>query len=129
MGSWEGLSMEETKRSFPKEYARRGSQLAGFRPPGGESFSDLRNRVVPLFEDLVRQEEGPILIAGHAGVNRVILCHILGVPLENIFRLGQDYGCCNLLRRGEDHCAIQAVNLLPWSSSPVRGVVSGLHTN
>lgn len=124
MGSWEGLPMDQVKRSFPMEYARRGSEIAEFRPPGGESFRDLKNRVVPLFEDLVRQEQGPVLIVGHAGVNRVILCHLLGMPLENLFRLGQDYGCCNLLRWGEGCCTVRAVNLPSWSPVHGQGMVS-----
>jgi probable phosphoglycerate mutase len=53
-------------------------------------------------------------VVGHAGVNRVLLCHLLGMPLGNLFRLGQDYGCCNLLRRWNGFCSVRAVNLRPW---------------
>ena len=37
------------------------------------------------------------MIVAHAGVNRVILCRVLGMDLANLFRLGQDYGSLNLL--------------------------------
>ena len=114
MGSWEGLPMEEVKRLFPEEYANRGDDPAEYRIPGGESFSDLRDRVIPLFDELIHLENGPILVVGHAGVNRVLLCHLLGMPLGNLFRLGQDYGCCNLLRRDNAFCSVRAVNLRPW---------------
>jgi probable phosphoglycerate mutase len=114
MGSWEDLPMEEAKRLFPDEYTKRGEDPAEYRIPGGESFSDLRGRVVPLFEELIQRQDGPLLVVGHAGVNRVLLCHLLGMPLENLFRLGQDYGCCNLLRRGNGFCSVRAVNLRPW---------------
>ncbi|MBI5049371.1 MAG: histidine phosphatase family protein [Nitrospirae bacterium] len=31
-----------------------------------------------------------IAIVSHGGINRIILCHLLGIPLENIFRIEQD---------------------------------------
>lgn len=31
----------------------------------------------------------------HTGVNRMILCHVLGMPPENLFRIKQDYACLN----------------------------------
>lgn len=34
---------------------------------------------------------------GHAGVNRVFLAGLLGMPLERIFRLDQAYACLNLI--------------------------------
>lgn len=114
MGSWEGLPMAEVRQLFPEEYARRGDDPAHYRTPRGESFTDLRQRVVPVFEDLILREKGPTLVVGHAGVNRVLLCHLLGMPLENLFRLGQDYGCCNILRRGNGCCTVRAINLQPW---------------
>jgi len=119
MGQWDGVPMEEIRRSFPEEYRRRGADPAGHAPPGGESFIDLRGRVVPFFTRLLRDEEGPILVVGHAGVNRVILCHLLGMPLDNIFRLGQDYGCMNIIARETGTCRVEVVNFRPWFGFPV----------
>lgn len=97
LGSWDGMPVSEVRRLFPTEYALRGADLAGYRPPGGESFADLSGRVLPAIEKLVQQPEGNLLIIGHAGVNRVILCRLLGMSLANLFRLGQEYGCLNIL--------------------------------
>jgi len=114
LGEWDGLPMEEVRRSFPEEYRKRGVDPAGHAPPGGESFVELRHRVVPIFEQLLRDEQGPILVVGHAGVNRVILCHLLGMPLDNIFRLGQDYGCMNVIAREAGACRVEVMNFRPW---------------
>lgn len=113
VGIWDGLSMEEVRNSFPGEYERRGADPAGHRPPGGESFTELRDRIVPIFEDLVRGLEGPVLVVGHAGVNRVLLCHLLGVPLPNLFRIGQDYGCLNVLINTKGDFSVKAMNIPP----------------
>jgi probable phosphoglycerate mutase len=113
LGSWDGLPISEVRRLFPGEYDQRGSDLAGYRPPGGESFSDLSARVVPAFEELVRNFEGNLLIVGHAGVNRVILCHLLGMPLANLFQLEQGYGCLNVLTFSAGFRTVQRLNLQP----------------
>ena len=100
MGDWEGKAFSEIKANYPKEFQKRGENIAAYSPPGGESFSDCCRRVIPAFESLPMRDEPVILIVGHAGVNRVILCHVLGIPLENLFRLEQSYGCVNLICRG-----------------------------
>lgn len=111
MGSWDGRSMQEVRSAFPDEYRRRGEYPARHAAPGGESFVDLGKRVVPAFEEIVSVGHGPLLIVGHAGVNRVILSHLIGMPRENLFRLAQDYGCVNILVREKDFFKVQALNL------------------
>lgn len=111
LGSWDGLPVNEVRRQFPKEYEQRGRDLAGYRPAGGESFSDLYARVVPVFEEVVQQNRGDLLIVGHAGVNRIILCHLLAMPPANLFRLGQDYGCLNILELVADAWVVRCLNI------------------
>ncbi len=97
LGEWEGLSMSQVRTDFPKEWRKRGENMAEYRPPGGESFADLYERVTPIFEDILRQPGDNCLIVAHAGVNRMILCYILGMPVANLFRLGQDYLGMNII--------------------------------
>lgn len=111
LGAWDGLSVDDVCCSYPGEYAKRGAELASYRTPGGESFADLASRVLPLFKEIVRSMSGNVLIVGHAGVNQVILCHILGMPLENLFRLRQDYGCLNLIDRRKDGMGLRRMNM------------------
>lgn len=113
LGEWEGLSVAEVRRRFPEEYERRGRNLSDYRLPGGESFNDLRKRIVPVFERIFSEMEGHILIVGHAGVNRTILCHLLGMPLENLFRLGQDYGSLNIIECNEGSLRVKSINIPP----------------
>jgi alpha-ribazole phosphatase len=113
LGQWEGRSVEEIKRKFPGEWEERGSHLDEYRPAGGESFSDLSTRVLPFFQQILSQITGPILIAGHAGVNRVILCHLLGIPLKNVLRLGQDYGALNIIEATPGNWRLRNMNLCP----------------
>lgn len=114
LGSWEGLPMAEVRRLNPGEYVQRGENPASYRPEGGESFADLQKRVVAVFDRITAGAAGGnILLAGHAGVNRVLLCHLLGMPLSNLFRLGQDYGCLNIISCGADGIRLCAMNIPP----------------
>jgi alpha-ribazole phosphatase len=113
LGQWEGLSMESVRGRFPEQWRRRGENLADFPPPGGESFRDLHDRVVPAFEAVTGQLQGNGLIVAHAGVNRVILRHLLGIPFSNLFRLGQDYGALNIIEYGTRSPRVLALNIHP----------------
>ena len=113
LGSLEGRSMEEVQRRQPDLWHARGKDLVGFRPTGGESFSDLSRRVLPAFDAIVRAypENRHVLISAHAGVNRVILCHVLGMPMANLFRIAQDHGCMNTLAIRSDGVRVLGLNL------------------
>ena len=54
-----------------------------------------------------------MLIVGHAGVSRAILCHLLGIPLANLFRLGQDYGSLSIIDNEKGEMRLVAMNLTP----------------
>ncbi len=97
-GLWEGLTFEGAKTQYPFEYSERERDLVGYRFPGGESFRDLHERVFPAFAQIVDEGGESILVVGHRGVNRVLLCDFLGLPLESLFSIEQDYGCVNLVR-------------------------------
>ncbi len=71
-------------------------------------------RVLPAFGRIIQNAgDGNVLIAGHAGVNRVILSNVLGMPLDNLFRLGQDFGCLNIIVCGSDSARLRTMNILP----------------
>jgi probable phosphoglycerate mutase len=103
----------EVRQRFPEEYKRRGENLSDYRPRTGESFSDLRRRIVPVFERIVGGMGGNILIVGHAGVNRTILCHVLGMPLANLFRIEQPYGSMSIIACKGNSFRLRCMNLLP----------------
>jgi probable phosphoglycerate mutase len=111
LGEWDGRPMAEIRRTDASGWRTRGEDMAGFRPPGGESFGDLQRRVVPAFEDLASDAGGDLLVVGHAGVNRVLLCHLLGASLENLFRIGQSFGCLNVIAGGPGRWRIAGMNI------------------
>lgn len=110
MGEWEGKTFSEIRTKYPEEFKERGEDLENYTPPLGESFSDCSKRVIPVFESLAQSDASTLLIVGHASVNRIILCHVLGIPIVNVFRLEQSYGCCNLICNKGSHYRLNYLN-------------------
>jgi probable phosphoglycerate mutase len=110
LGDWDGLPFATVRAMDRSGYEQRGIDPVGHRPPNGESFGDLQRRVIPAFERIIEQTENDILIVGHAGVNRVILCHLLGIPLSRLFHLAQNYAKCNILTLKGNEYRLHALN-------------------
>jgi len=110
-GVWEGLSFAEIAERYPEELEGRFRDLAGFRIPEGESLNDLRDRVLPRLKEILAGHPGQsVALVAHAGVNRVILCDALDLPLENIFRLDQNYGGLNIIDYFPDFTVVRLIN-------------------
>lgn len=98
MGEWDGKTFEEIKARYPEEFIKRGEYPDTYRPPDAESFQDLSNRVLSFFNELLARKNEKILVVTHAGVIRVILCHLLNLPLKNLFQIKPAYGELFILR-------------------------------
>lgn len=110
LGEWEGLTFDEVARRFPDKFEARGKDIAYYRTPGGESFADCSQRVLITFHEIMVEAGDPVVIVGHAGVNRLILCYVLGMPLGNLFRIRQDYGCINVIQYAGTSGQVKLIN-------------------
>jgi alpha-ribazole phosphatase len=110
-GEWEGLSFTEIAERYPAELQARFRDLTTFRIPGGESLTDVRHRALPKLDELIRQHtEQAFILVAHAGVNRVILSEALGLSLDHLFRLDQNYGCLNIIDYFPDMAVVRLIN-------------------
>jgi alpha-ribazole phosphatase len=110
-GVWEGLTFSEIAERYPEELAARILDLENFRIPEGESLLQVRDRVMPRLKTLIGEHPGQSLaLVAHAGVNRVILCDALSLPLENIFHLDQNYGGLNIIDYFPDFTLVRLLN-------------------
>lgn len=104
MGDLQGVSEEELRDEHPEQFALWKADPGRYRPPNGESYADLQERIVPAIESLVETFQGSrIVLSIHAGCIRATLAHVLGVPIENLGRFVLDYGSINVIefRKGE----------------------------
>lgn len=110
-GKWEGLSLRELNRKYPGEIEKRFRNPDTFQAEGGETFSQLKERVLPRFHEIVKcHPADEIVIMGHGGVNRIILGHLLGIPLSKAFRIGQEYAGINIIQFYKSQTVIELIN-------------------
>ena len=110
-GIWEGMTFSEIKDIYPSEFELWAGNPLKFSPPGGESTIEVRERVIRALDMILENHKGDrIAIVAHGGVNRIILCDLLGIPLENIFRIEQDHGAVNIIEFWEKYPVVKLMN-------------------
>lgn len=110
-GIWEGMSFDEIREKYPEEFNAWAGNPLRFSPMGGESTLEVRERIIKTLDRITARHAGEgIAIVSHGGVNRIILCHVLGVPLENIFRIEQDYAALNIVEFWDQYPVVKLVN-------------------
>ena len=98
MGRWEGLTAEEIRAREPGAFDAWMADIGRFQFPEGESLPDVEARAWPAFEAIVARHAGQrVLVVAHGGPNRILLCRALGLPLDRILMLGQDYAALSVL--------------------------------
>lgn len=110
-GRWEGMSFEEIEEAYPEDFRRWAGNPLEFSPPGGETTLEVSARALKAFEQVTKGHVGQaIAVVAHGGVNRAILCHVLGVPLENLFRVEQDHAGVNVIEIYDDYPLVRLMN-------------------
>ena len=102
LGKWTGLRMAEIERDWPDEFAAWRQDPAS-APPGGESFTQVRDRVRPLMTELLRSYRGhTVVLVTHAAVAKMILTTALQVDPAVAYRLRVDTGSLSAFSVRED---------------------------
>jgi len=97
-GRWQGLSYAEVMERYPSDIPQWLSNLESFRIPSGESMADVRERALPKLQELIeRHRGGEFALVSHGALNRVILAEALHLPMTQLLRMEQDYGCLNIV--------------------------------
>jgi len=110
LGEWDGLYISEVKNDRREEWEARGTDIVGYTPPGGESFIDLKNRVSPVFNELLKKKTENILVITHAGVIRTIICSLLEIPFAKLFSIGLDYAGMNIIDNSKEPVRLMGLN-------------------
>lgn len=87
-GLWEGKTAEELLKSETDTIKKYWNDPINTTPPQGENLLVFEKRILKGWSNILTQYQGKhVLIISHAGTMRIILCHILGMPLSEIFKL------------------------------------------
>jgi len=97
-GEWEGLLVSEVKSRYPESFEEWRRSPDNAIIPSGETLRMVLDRVKPLLELLLNNyAKQTVVIVGHGGINRVIICHLLGLPLSCYWKFRQDNACLSIL--------------------------------
>jgi len=101
-GLWEGKTADELLSSEADRIKKYWGDPINTTPPEGENLFAFEERVINAWKSCLVEFKGKkILIISHAGVMRMILCHILGMPLTELFKL--DIGLAKVSRIQIEH--------------------------
>lgn len=87
-GSWQGKTKDEISRYDPGLLQRFYRDPMNNRPEDAEGLVDFQRRIVTAWNDILNRHAGKhLLLVCHAGVIRMVLAHILDIPLNNLFHI------------------------------------------
>lgn len=90
-GDFQGLSHAEAAAAYPELYTRWRTRPGQVRFPGGESLAEVQARLRALLNELTaRHPGGTVALVGHQIVNKVFACTLLGLDLDQIWRVRMD---------------------------------------
>ena len=110
-GEWEGRQHEEVKEHYPDLYAQWKIAPQHVELPGGETLATVRGRAVAALDELAnRHQTATIAVISHRVVNKLILCHALGLGNDAFWRIRQSTCCLNVLEWERDRAVIGLLN-------------------
>ncbi|MBS4730180.1 bifunctional RNase H/acid phosphatase [Mycobacterium sp. SM1] len=107
-GTWEGLTFAEAAQRDPQLH-QRWLRDTSARPPGGESFDEVHQRVRRACDRI---------IAGHGGTTVLVVSHV--TPIKMLLRLALDAGPGILYRLHLDLASLSIAEFYPDGASSVR---------
>lgn len=113
VGLWEGKDWGTIEREHPEAYRLFHDDPATNPYLGGESYSDVLRRSLPIFDRLLQQHVGEtIVVVAHNIVNRAYAAHLLGLELRKAKSLAQDNCCINVIQNREGQGSLVTLNSL-----------------
>jgi len=99
-GQFQGLTHAEAMAAFPQAYTQWRTAPRDVRFPAGEGLADVQHRLLSLLDMLAaRHPRQTVVLAGHQIVNKVLACTLLGLDLNQIWRVQQDTAGLDLFQR------------------------------
>ncbi|MFW9264780.1 histidine phosphatase family protein [Nostoc sp. CALU 546] len=100
-GLWEGKLETEIEQEFPGELQRWRLVPAQVQMPEGENLQEVWERSVAAWQSIVQaastNQFKTVLVVAHDATNKTLLCHILGLSLENFWNFRQGNGAVSVI--------------------------------
>ncbi len=87
VGRFSGLTGAEVAARYPGAMESRATLgVLDWAPPGGESFRQMLDRILPAIDEIAAAWDGhTVLVVTHGGVIRLLAAHVLGENWESVY--------------------------------------------
>jgi broad specificity phosphatase PhoE len=110
-GDWDGLTYQEIMGIAPQWFNRWLADPLRVCPPNGETLLEMSQRVMEAVNGIIAAHPGEtVVVVTHGGPARVIVCHALGMPLSEQWRIRQDLAAVNRLDFDEGWVTLALLN-------------------
>ena len=111
VGAVEGMTIEEARQAFPEVMMQWLNRPGVAKFPKGESFKKMRARIVALLDELAPKHNGEtIALVTHRVVCSAMLCVVLGLEPNALWRIQQDNACVNFFEKREQGFVVTLMN-------------------
>ncbi len=88
-GLWEGLTWDQVQERYPADFRQWYGNRRYQRPPQGESYQDLLERMLPVLSEIVQREGGPdaschVLVVAHSASVMSLLSWMHDTPFSEM---------------------------------------------
>lgn len=110
-GAWEGLTRDEVVERYPEHhFTYLYDPLAG-TPPEGEPMTAFWDRVQQFARQLYEQyTEGELIVVGHGGSLRIMLCDALAGDIQTYRRIRLDNAAVSVIERTDGRIWVALLN-------------------
>ncbi len=109
-GEWELERESVIRRRDPERYRLMRDEDPAWRPPGGESVAEVRERTSRALDRIVKAHRGrEVLVVSHGTAINCMLSAVLGMPESHVFRI--DVANCALTELEERNGRLYVVRL------------------
>ncbi len=103
-GTWENRSFEDLEAGYGALLHQFWQSPVGIQPPGGEAFDAFARRIMACWQTWLQSGSGHHrLLVAHGGVIRVLLAHLLDMPMAALWRLHLPYASWSRVSLLEGH--------------------------
>lgn len=112
-GDWEGLTSQQIMATDPDRLSQYWNDPSNITPPNGEPLAGFKSRVTAAWNDVLDQHASAhkkhLLIITHGGTLRIIMSHVLAMPLTNLFNVDAPYACLSRFQYDSDKHSSQLI--------------------
>jgi broad specificity phosphatase PhoE len=110
-GDFEGLSTERVVALRPTVWDDRAADYWGWSPPGGETFRQVLDRTLAGVDRMRASYPcDTVALVGHMGTSRVLVSHLLDIPLSKTYEMEFRSTGVSILRFEPEGIEVEALN-------------------